>query len=478
MKDNKLLAAFKTLKPKELGRFEKFVCSPYFNVHEGAIALAQYFISNLDVGKPEDFERERLFAAVYEGVYDDLKIRHLCSDLLKLLENFMAIEKVQQNPIKRDLLKLRSLRDRRLDKHFNHSIRTVQKTLIDKEIYDFSYYEDRYKVENEINEFIGSHYVRKGENNIEKAANYFDKHYILNKLRFGCVKLNYEGVFHKDYELFLFDEIVEHLKRVDYSEDSLIMCYFQLYLAFSDYSSDSSFRVYKNLFDGLLNELDHEMGHELTALSCNYCIRRLNMGDSSYLAEIMYFYQCGLSQKFLFNTLNELSPFDFKNMIVMSCSLKEFEWAQNLIGEYIDYLPFTHRADSLTFNTALIYWFKKDYKKVLRQIASIEFNDPFYALDAKTILLKIYFEEGEKDLLHSLCESFRIYLKRNRIISQTRKTEKNNLIKYSARLIKIKPNQIDRLKKIKQEIVEKPNINNKKWLLDQIQLMEQKMEEA
>ncbi|MCB0738784.1 MAG: hypothetical protein KDC92_14820, partial [Bacteroidetes bacterium] len=434
MKDNKLLAAFKTLTPKELGRFEKFVCSPYFNIHEGLVGLAQYIISKLQNGESVDFERETLFYVVFDGPFNDLKIRHLTSDLLKLLESFMAIEVVEQNPIKKDLLKLKSLRDRRLDKHFSHAVRLIQKNLSDKEIYDFSYYENRFKVENEINEFIGGHYVRKGENNIEKAANFFDKHYILNKLRFGCVKLNYEGVFHKDYELFLFDEIVQHLNKFDYSDDNLIMCYYQLYLAFSDFSKDGNFISFKSVFNELLLELDHEMGHELTALSCNYCIRRLNMGDSNYLKEIMYFYENGLSHGFLFNTLNELSPFDFKNMIVMSCSLKQFDWAQNLISNYVGHLPVTHQSDSLTFNTALIYWFKKDYSKVLRQIASIEFNDPFYALDAKTILLKIYFEEDEKDLLQSLCESFRIYLKRNRIISQVRKTEKNNLIKYAARL--------------------------------------------
>lgn len=60
----------------------------------------------------------------------------------------------------------------------------------------------------------------------------------------------------------------------------------------------------------------------------------------------------------------------------------------------------------------------------------MEFSDVHYSLGAKELLLRIYYTLGETEAFLSLVFSFRIYLKRNKLITTEVKSAYENFIRY------------------------------------------------
>lgn len=472
MKDTKLLAAFKTLDSKQLKKFIKFIESPYYNEHAGLVRLGHYLFQLSPDFLEDDLDRRKVFAHVYpDEEYNDLRFRHLSSDFLKLLEKFFATEELKASAYDLDINSLRAARKKGLEKHFNSIYRKLLKRFQNDNVVDGDFYFKTHLIESEYNDFLSDRYVRKGENNFENTVDSLDTYFILTKLKFGCYRLDFQKVFDREYNIFLLDDILNHVQKKDYSDKPLIAAYFHIYNMLDGQEAEENYANVKAILDEHLDHFGHRDQKDILHFAMNFCIRRLNKGGAKYYRESFSLYKMGLEKEVLLEN-GQLSPWTFKNVVVNGCYLDEFSWVEGFISKYHDLIPEEHRDNSYTFNLALVHWFKKDYKKVLRLISRVEFDDPFYALDAKTILLKIYFEQREYDSLLSLCESFRIYLKRNRLVSETHKKYRLDLIRYAARLIKVKPYQKDRLGKIKQEIVQQPDINNRKWLLDQIEVME------
>jgi len=101
-------------------------------------------------------------------------------------------------------------------------------------------------------------------------------------------------------------------------------------------------------------------------------------------------------------------------------------------------------------------------------LQEVQYNDIFYQLDAKTTLLKTYYELGEWQPLYSLKDSFRILLRRKRLITPQQKANYLNLLNFSMRVFRIDVKDTFKLKKLKQEIMAANNVADKSWLVEKI----------
>jgi hypothetical protein len=88
------------------------------------------------------------------------------------------------------------------------------------------------------------------------------------------------------------------------------------------------------------------------------------------------------------------------------------------------------------------------------------------------ILLRTYYELGEMLALESLTDSFRIYLRRNKVISKTLKREYNNFLNFIRKLSMLQKNDLPGVKALKKRILETQSVTLKKWLLEKITELE------
>lgn len=100
-----------------------------------------------------------------------------------------------------------------------------------------------------------------------------------------------------------------------------------------------------------------------------------------------------------------------------------------------------------------------------------DFEDVFYGLDARSYLLRIFWETKNLIGLDSMLDSYRMFLKRTRDIAPARKAIHNQFIRLMRRLAHTSPHDHDALVRLLAEVQASPQISAVQWLATQVQAM-------
>ena len=169
----------------------------------------------------------------------------------------------------------------------------------------------------------------------------------------------------------------------------------------------------------------------------------------------------------------ELSPWYFKNIVVVALRLGRYDWTENFIKDYSHKLPESFRSNAITYNLAQVYFHQKQHGKVIEQLRNVEYEDVAYNLGSKAMLISTYYETDEVEPLYSLLESFRAYLNRHKHdIPQNRRQNYINLIRFTKKLLRILPGDNKSIDKLKTEISATKNITGASWLKEKIAELE------
>ncbi|MEM8907213.1 MAG: hypothetical protein AAGD05_05140, partial [Bacteroidota bacterium] len=204
-----------------------------------------------------------------------------------------------------------------------------------------------------------------------------------------------------------------------------------------------------------------EMG-EMHLYAINFCIRKMREKKEHYVEEALNIYLKTINSGLLLEN-DYLSPWTYKNVVKLGLRLQRFDWTEQFILKYNSHIKATFRSNALHLNLADLYYYKKEYDLALHNLNKVEFSDIFYTLQAKVMLLKIYYETQEEEALHSLVASFRIFLKRNKLISNNVRKTYQNFISLLYRLLK--ENRTD-LTEVKTLINNTELLTDRQWLLD------------
>ncbi|MBS1618521.1 MAG: hypothetical protein JST76_08385, partial [Bacteroidetes bacterium] len=206
---------------------------------------------------------------------------------------------------------------------------------------------------------------------------------------------------------------------------------------------------------------------EIFAFALNYCIRKINKGQQFYQAEIFQLYKDALQRSLMMEN-GVMTPWDYKNIVTIGLRNKEYDWTENFIESYIDKLTKSEQQNAYTFNKARYYFAIAKYDKVLELLQNVEYNDIFYLLDSKTTLMKTYYELGEYQPLQSLKESFRILLRRKKVISEQNQSNYGNFARFAMKLYRADPKNKVKLSGLRKSIESTANIADKTWIMEKL----------
>ena len=164
----------------------------------------------------------------------------------------------------------------------------------------------------------------------------------------------------------------------------------------------------------------------------------------------------------------KIDPFHFKNIVTAGLRLYEFDWVEEFIHQYNQLLDEKFRDNAVTFNLAQLYFYKKDYPKVISQLSQVEYDDMIYNLNSKTLLMASYYELDEIEALGSLLDSFRVYLSRNKELPATRRKHYLNTIGIVRKLSKLTPGDTKEIEKLKAEVENTQGVVSKNWIMDKL----------
>jgi len=465
MKKSRLYEVFDRLTKQEIRELRKFVQSPYYNQQESICQLLEYLVA-CKYRLKLDPSKEKAFKIIYPKLaFNDVKVRLLMSTLHKLIEQFLVQADFTKDTLKSKVRLAAIYRKLNLPKHFqktlNESIQLQEKSIFR----DYEYFNDRYHLQIEEYQFISAS-KRTISLNLQEISDTIDIAYLATKLRQTCMLLAHQSVYKAEYEFGLLEQILDYILEQNLLAIPAIAVYYHCYQSIIHPKEENHFQAFKQLIFEHGAKFSNDELRGLYVFAVNYCIKKMNSGQSAFTREGLDLYKEGLRTSVLLDN-QKLSRFTFNNIVAMGLKSKEYNWVDQFIDDYQRFLEKDYQKSIVNFNRARLEYERKNYDHALTLLRDSEFKDFINNLIAKTLQLKIYYELDEYKLLESHLEAMKVYIKRKNVLGY-HQVNYQYIVQYTKQLIQVNP--FDRKEKItlKKAIEEAPVLTEKKWLLTQL----------
>lgn len=465
MKDSRLLEIFQNLDKKELRDLGKFVRSPFHNQRKDVIDLFSYLLKwtknpNLAVSKVAVFPI--LFP---DEPFDEKKIRYTMSFLYQAIKNFLAVKALESDAVGHQLAVVSAFRQKGLERLFGQEFRIAEKMLQQQPFRHQHFYLQNYHLQNEKYRFTMTQ-TRGQVAGLAEMSDAMDTFFIANKLQ-----MNAHGVIHKamhqsEFQPHLMEEILEHLSVKGGKEQPAIAVYYHCLKMLTTDESLPHFQALRRLIDKSGTAFPSEELKDIYTFALNYCIKRLNAREDFFHREAFELYKKGLEQGIFINN-KMMSRFDYKNIVALGLGLKEWDWVEQFIEDYQFFLEKKYRRGTHAFNLALLYYKRGDYAKAMVLLQQVGTSDVLNNLNARRMLVRIYYDLKEFEALYSLLDSFQNYIYRKKELGYHRELYLN-FIKFTRKLLQIEGYTKEQVTILRQQVANTKNVAEKDWLLDQI----------
>lgn len=464
MEKSRLLSLFRSLLPKELRELEHFLTSPFHNKRLEVIGLFQFIKLNLSTSAV--LSKENAFAAIAaDRAYDDQQMRLWMSFLLKAIEHYLVHQSVFKDEVLAKTKLAEIYRLRNLPKQGDRQIRDLA-ILQDKQPYrNAAYYQADYQIEWQQYQITSAN-LRAGDLNLQKMLDNLDIAYFSEKLRQSSLALTHQKVHKADYKLNLLDLIIEHVEQHDLLSIPSIAAYYYSYQIISSANAEDYFPALKNTLVAHGQLFPQEELGDLYIFAINFCIKKYNEGDRQFLEDEFELFRKGIEQK-LFIRNEVLSRYTYRNVVTVGLILEAYDWVDDFIHKYKEALPKNHRLSTFSFSLARLEYSRKNYDAALTLLQKSNYKEVLLNLSAKTVLLKIFFELKEFDLLDAQLVAMRTFIRRKKVMGYHQENY-INLIRFLRKMIESNPYARAERRALRTEIEATKVVAEKEWLLEQI----------
>ena len=407
------------------------------------------------------YKREEAMNLLFPGFNeDDQRMRLLESTLLDRLEVYLINLELLHDQDTRTLLAATAYHRRNLPKAFRYEADQLQKAV--DGIVDADGLLVRYELSRLQLQHNSRNLSRKQPLDFNRVVESLDAWYIASKLKHACEIINARNVLTVDAELRLMDEVRKMADTSPFINEPVVAAYRLVYDSLTQPDQEQVIDELQQFMRERGWKFPFSEQRELFQYMKNYCIKKLNTGKTEYTQKLYSIYKLTLDNE-AFLEDEPLSPFEFKNMVTIALRLGEFEWVEKFIPMHLKYLQKEYRLNAETYNLGNYHFFRKDYKATLRLFQQVEFTDVFYALDVRSILLKIYFEQQDDDLFFYQASSFRTFLSRHKQVSAYQRIIYRNFIRFAALILRAEGDP-QKLNAIAKEMEEVKQVADIRWL--------------
>ena len=460
---------------KQLNRLDKFVRSPYFNVNEASINL--FVILRQILKKNKDLEEKAAWNQIFPAEeFDQTKYRKILSDLISLIETFLIQEELSLAPLLKQNLLLQSIKKNRIDSLQKKVVTNSIKEADRRKEQSSEYFLQRYLIEkNQYN--LTSHFEKKSKKKnitaseeMQELSKKLDIFYLIEKMRHGADLLTWSIMYKADIDFRQFEFTSRLIEKSNYQDVPAVNIFYNIYKAFKDESQTKYYFKAKEIMYNHLSEFATYEQQEIYDSLVSYCIGKVNTGNKDFIPEAIEMYKTGIDTG-LSLIDGELSPTSFRNIVGITLRFGYIDMAAEFINDRIDLVNQKFRNNALNFNLARVHFYKKNHDKVLEYVNKVDFDDVWYNINSKAMLIASYYEMEELGPLESLLTSYGAFIRREKSLDETRRARYLNFVKFVKKLIKIFPVTNEALNKLENEIKKTPGVINKPWLLERISLI-------
>lgn len=462
MQNSKLYYLFQSVRGDDIRRLRKFLHSPYFNSREDVIRLFEYLHAHEDEGPL--LTKEAAFAHLFPGTaYDDSRMNAVMHFLFKLLKQFI-VQREQELESQHPYL-TRALRKRKLSRLFEPATKRWEKHLEKAKIRNAGHHFERYLFHLEKYEY-DHRQRRSGRMNLQEIVESLTDYYLADILRHGCTILTAQKISQESYEPELLSDILAFLDRTKVERPPVVAVYRYAYLSLSNPKEEIYFSNLLQHIETYWQQFPQTEARDLYLLAVNYCIQRLNQGEKAYIRKALNLYQQALQRSLLIED-GVLSKFTYNNILMLAIGLQEWEWAERFLEDYMPALPAAERDNLYRYNLAILYFRQRDYPKAMELLRQVRFSDVLYNLNARTMLLRTYYELKEYDALFALLDSFEAYIRRQKGMGYHR-SHYQALLQFTRRLLNLPEGEKEGRAQLRTDIMSASATAERAWLLSKL----------
>ena len=465
MADFVLYEVLQSFSKPDLRRFGKFVRSPFFT-HRSEMERMYAFLAHCRYREKPLPDKERLFLKSFpDRQYDDLLLRATMSDLCELMEEYLIWQHLRADEVSAKLALAAAFRERNLSKQFLQTTRKLSQDLETDKIRNADFHRQVLDYQVEMAKFQ-TRTVRTGELPLQDIADSLDVLYLAEKLRHSCTQISHQAVFKTKYAYGLLPHVLSQVEEGEFLKVPAIALYYYCYRFLTEQYSLDYFQKFRLELQQNGHFFPDTELKELYLLAINYCIRKINEGADPFVREGWELYREGLEKGLLLEN-RRLSPFTFNNMAAFGIKLGIYAEVEKFIEEYHSFLEPALQESLLSFNMARLEYKRGRHSAALRLLQTADFKDLVNNLISKTLMLKIYYELEEFDLLESHLDTFRQFIRR-RELSDYHRRNYMNIIAFVKKIMTLMPGDRQGKNAMRTEIEQAEVLTEREWLLEQL----------
>jgi len=474
MFSEKLLTLLQTLSKVARNRLRKYLLSPYLNEQPDLVRLFDVCDKAIRAGQFATLDQPKIWKKLYPTqALNDAQLRRLTSDLNQLTLRFLSDEARRQNPLSEALDLHRLLEKPELKKHHAGVERNIAKLITEVPQASIAFYLAQFQLHNNlVNKTTKFLSVAGYSEKLADADFYLSCFYLTQKLELYIGWLLFQGTRVSEKKLELPADFWEQVENDRFTQVPLLVVYKLVVRCLHEPDDESHFTQLLASLEKQAPFLNNTDLRKCYFIAQNYCAFKINQGQQRYYREVFEIYKKIIQKEILLEESN-LSEGLFKNIVTAGLGVGEYGWTEQFIENYSPYLPTKIRENARTFNLSYLYFHQGQYPKVLDLLQNVEYNDVVYVLGSKFILIQTYYELEEILPLESLIDSFRIYLRRNKVISKNLQREYINYLGFVKKLMMLSPGEKKTIQKFRARVMAATSPTHKKWLLEKIDLIEQ-----
>jgi hypothetical protein len=474
---NKAIEIMRTFSPGEFKRFADFVNSPCYNKSKNVVKMYDIIRKNFSTGGGFNLTKEDLYDRLYPGKkYNDIVMRILMSDLLKLAEEFLAQVNYSTSFIFSKWHLLKQLQIRRLDSLFMKNLKETEKMLEDQQLGREFYYYYKHAIESIKNNFYlardkqeltGEVMLKKGEciafyalidlliisEGLRSNKNAYNTNY----------PVNFTDEFLNSVDL---ERIINYLKKNLPDYYPVIAIFYYLHYTFTHDEDEKYYFEAKQLFEkrkDLFNENEKIL---LYVKLENCCKEKRKTGSDLFLKELFELYKTKIKDGLLVLPRRKyLNITHCRDILVTAVELGEFDWCRKFMRENIPKLDPAYQPNMMSYGNALLLFGEGDFEGALVNIAKVKYDYFIFKMDVKHLMSKIYYELNYTEEAFSLLDTFRHFLQKNRSVSDAFKQYNLNFIRGVHDLLNYRVSGNNDGSDLIGRIEKLGNVRSKRWLL-------------
>ena len=443
----------------------RWVHSPFVNRKEQVGKLWAYILHCLEkTSSVPDYKAA--FLAVYpKERYKVSKLRLTMSDLYKTLLAFLAYKEWEGEETQQVLFQARALRHLGLGKLAQQQLRQAEEINKKGSLRNSKYFRLQYEI-------MAEKYVLDlrtqpaNARQLQALSDTADLALLSAKLRQACLAIAHQSVYSAEYQLGFTQEALAYIEAKDLKKAPVIGLYYYCYFMLKEPENEAYFQQFKNLLFAHGSTFEEREIRDLYLMGINFCIRQVNQESEQYFLEIINLYRQGLEGGYLFEN-GILSRFTYYNIVAAGLRIGHYEWVENIIYQYRGKLERAYRESSFSFCLARLEYARNNYDAALPLLQKANYRDPLLYLAAKTLLLKIYYETAEYNLLEANLDAMHNYIRRKRVIGYHR-TNYQNIIRYVRKLMAVNPYDKKSVETWRDQLKKEEILTERRWLLEQL----------